>query len=95
LPRKDWNFAASQMKKKQKMWMGERADEAAQGLKVLWHHRDGIRIQVRHSDAQPVMISLRFEINNSSENPQARRAGATELIQRGLIPGGLGRHSAA
>jgi hypothetical protein len=41
------------------------------------------------------MISLRFEINNSSENPQARRAGATELIQRGLIPGGLGRHSAA
>jgi zinc protease len=77
-------------------WIDERQDEAAEGLKVLWSHTHGIRVQTRRSNTTPgqVLVSLRFEINNAEMKLQNRPAGVGEMIERGLIPGGLGQHTA-
>ena len=77
-------------------WINERQDEAAEGIKALWSHTHGIRVQMRRSNATPgeVLVSLRFEINNAETKLQNRPAGVGELIERGLIPGGLGQHTA-
>ncbi|MGB7748024.1 MAG: insulinase family protein [Verrucomicrobiia bacterium] len=77
-------------------WINERQDEADEGIKALWSHTHGIRVQARRSNATPgeVLVSLRFEINNGETKLQNRPAGVGELIERGLIPGGLGQHTA-
>jgi zinc protease len=77
-------------------WINERQDEAAEGIKALWSHTHGIRVQARRSNATPgeVLVSLRFEINNGETKLQNRPAGVDEMIERGLIPGGLGQHTA-
>jgi len=77
-------------------WMTERPEEAAQGLIVRWSHKNGFRVQVRpnHATAGQVLVALRFDIADANLRTNRPR-GATELIERGLVPGGLGRHSAA
>ncbi len=72
-------------------WTTESKLEAAAGVKVLERVKDGLRIQVRLNDAQPgqVLVSLRYDIP-----PTARPIGIGELVERGLIVGGLGRHPA-
>ena len=77
-------------------WLDQREDESALGIKVLWSHTHGIRVQTRRSNTTPgqVLVSLRFEINNGETKLQNRPAGVGEMIERGLIPGGLGQHTA-
>ena len=58
---------------------------------VVGKQREGVRIQNRAATAQPnqVLISVRFE---TGVIPRA--AGIGELIERGFLAGGLGKHSA-
>ncbi len=65
------------------------ATDAASG--VASRSRTGLRIQTRLNRAQPnqVLIRLRFETGVGKPAP-----GVAELIDRGFIAGGLGRHAA-
>jgi len=76
-------------------WQEERQDESAQGVKALWNNRKGLRIQVRRISAPRgrVLVSLRYDINKQSTMLN-RKPGVSELIERGLAPGGLEDYSA-
>jgi hypothetical protein len=76
-------------------WQEERQDEAAQGVKALWNNRKGLRIQVRRiSDPSGrVLATLRYDISKQSTMLN-RKPGVSELIERGLVPGGIEGYSA-
>ena len=76
-------------------WQEERQDESAQGIKALWQNRKGLRIQMRRiSDPRGrAFVSLRYDIDKQSTMLN-RKPGVSELIERGLAPGGLEGYSA-
>lgn len=58
---------------------------------VIGQVRGGLRIQTRASTAQPnqILVQLRFDTGVTK-----RAAGIGELIERGFLAGGLGKHAA-
>jgi len=76
-------------------WQDERQDEAALGVKAMWNNRKGLRIQMRRmfDPHGRVLVSLRYDVNKQSTMLN-RKPGVSELIERGLVPGGIEGYSA-
>ena len=79
-----------------KLFMEEWPDQAALGVKIRMRHHEGLQLQAWPSNdhSQRVELALRFDI--ASDDVRLHRPpGVGEMIQRGLVLGGLVRHPAA